>query len=89
MYIGLHACTWSDISRALLISVSAFTELEHFMVGFSDSDWASSDLDHRRSMTRYSVFLCGGPIAWRSCLQPTVSKSVTDAEYYTFEELSF
>jgi len=63
MYIGLHACTWSDISRALLISVSAFTELEHFMVGFSDSDWASSDLEHRMFMTRYSVSLCGGPIA--------------------------
>ena len=37
--------------------------LEHFMVGFFDSDWASSDLEHRRSMTGYSVFLCGGPIA--------------------------
>ena len=82
MYIGLHACTWSDISRALLISVSAFTELEHFMVGFSDSDWASSDLEHRRFMTGYSVFLCGGPIAWRSCLQTTVAKSATEAEYY-------
>jgi len=56
--------------------------LEHFMVGFSDSDWASSDLEHRRSMTGYSVFLCGGPIAWRSCLQTTVAKSATEAEYY-------
>ena len=82
MYIGLHACTWSDISRALLISVSAFTELEHFMVGFSDSDWASSDLEHRMFMTRYSVSLCGGPIAWRSCLQTTVAKTTTEAEYY-------
>ena len=52
------------------------------MVGFSDSDWASSDLEHRRSMTGYSVFLCGGPIAWRSCLQTTVAKSATEAEYY-------
>jgi len=33
------------------------------MVGFSDSDWASSDLEHRMFMTRYSVSLCGGPIA--------------------------
>ena len=31
--------------------------LEHFMDGFSNSDWASSDLEHRRSMTGYSVFL--------------------------------
>jgi hypothetical protein len=51
------------------------------MVGFSDSDWASRDY-HRRSMTEYSVFLCGGPIAWRSCLQSTVAKSATEAEYY-------
>ena len=81
MYIGLHACTWSDISRAQLISVSASTELELFMVGFSDSDWVSSDLEHRRSITRYSVFLCGGPAAWRSCLQTSVAKSATAAEY--------
>ena len=33
-------------------------------------------------MTGYSVFLCGGPIAWRSCLQTTVAKSATEAEYY-------
>ena len=52
------------------------------MVGFSGSDWASSDSEHRRSMTEYSVFLCGGPIAWRSCLQTTVAKLATEAEYY-------
>jgi hypothetical protein len=55
--------------------------LEHFMVGFSDSDWAYSDLEHRRSMTGYSVIFCSGLIAWRSCLQTTVAKSATEAEY--------
>ena len=33
-------------------------------------------------MTGYSVFLFSGPIAWRSCLQTTVAKSATEAEYY-------
>ena len=63
------------------------------MVGFSDSDWVSSDLEHRRSMTRYSVVLCGGPIAWRNCLQTTVAKTTTEAEYYAlmncFDEVTF
>ena len=63
MYIGLHACTWSDILRARFVPASASTELELFMVGFSDSDWVSSDFEHGRSMTRYSGFLCGGPVA--------------------------
>ena len=33
-------------------------------------------------MTEYSIFLCGGLVAWRSCLQTTVAKSATEAEYY-------
>ena len=33
-------------------------------------------------MTWYSVFLCGGSIAWRSCLLTTVAKSATEVEYY-------
>jgi len=33
-------------------------------------------------MTWYSVFLCGGSIAWSSCLLNTVAKSATEVEYY-------
>ena len=67
------------------MSESAFTEITGWSIlwsGFSDSDWASSDLEHRMFMTGYFVFLCGGPIAWRSCLQTTVAKSATEAEYF-------
>ena len=85
MYIGLHACTWSDTSRAPLILISAFIEKTCWSTlwsGFSYSDWLFSNLEHRRLMTWYSVFLCGGSIAWRSCLLTTVAKSATEVEHY-------
>ena len=59
MYIGLHACTWSDTSRAPLILIFAFTEKTDWSTswsGFSDSDWVFSNVEHRRFMTWYSGF---------------------------------
>ena len=47
---------------------------------FTDSDWAG-DLLTRRSTTGYVVFAAGGPIAWQSKLQTTVSTSSMQAEY--------
>ena len=64
------------------ISFSRSNWMNHLLCAFSDSDWGTSDTANRRSMTGYSVFLSGGPIAWRSCLQTTVAKSATEAEYY-------
>jgi len=50
------------------------------ITGYSDSDWAAN-VDTRRSTTGYVFFLCGGPISWRSKVQPTVALSSTEAEY--------
>jgi hypothetical protein len=47
---------------------------------FTDSDWAG-DVLTRRSTTGYVVFAAGGPIAWQSKLQTTVSTSSMQAEY--------
>ena len=33
-------------------------------------------------MTSYSVFLCGGSAAWRSCLLTTVAKLASEVEYH-------
>ena len=48
--------------------------------GYSDADWGAN-LDTRRSITGYVFYLAGGPISWKSKLQPTVALSTTEAEY--------
>ncbi|KAL6347578.1 hypothetical protein AAG906_026104 [Vitis piasezkii] len=52
------------------------------VVGYFDSDFAS-DLDKRRSLTKY-VFIVGGcAISWKTALQTTVALSTTETEYMT------
>ncbi|KAM2102749.1 hypothetical protein ACFX1T_000977 [Malus domestica] len=47
---------------------------------YSDSDWAA-DLNTRRSITGYVVYLGDNPISWQSKKQSSVSRSSTEAEY--------
>lgn len=47
---------------------------------FLDSDWAT-DLNTRRSVTGYVVFLGNNPISWQSKWQNSVSKNSIEAEY--------
>jgi len=52
----------------------------NLLVGYTDSDWAG-DIDRRRSTSGYIFTMCGGPISWKSRLQPIVATSSTEAEY--------
>jgi hypothetical protein len=54
-------------------------------VSHCDADWAG-DINTRRSTTGYVFVLAGGPISWRSRLQPTVALSSTEAEYRAITE---
>ena len=59
-----------------------YKRCESGIVGFADADWAA-DVDLRRSVSGYVFILAGGAITWKSCKQPTVSLSITEAEYIT------
>ena len=50
------------------------------LIGYADSDWGGN-LDDRRSTTGYVFQLAGGPISWKSKVQPTVALSSSEAEY--------
>ncbi|XP_048436131.1 uncharacterized mitochondrial protein AtMg00810-like [Pyrus x bretschneideri] len=47
---------------------------------YSDSDWAAN-INTRRSITAYVVFLGANPVSWQSKRQVFVSCSSTEAEY--------
>ena len=65
-------------SKSLCLTYSPGKSLQVF--GYSDADWAAC-VDTRRSMTAYIFFAAGGPISWKSKIQPTVALSSTEAEY--------
>jgi hypothetical protein len=50
------------------------------LAGYVDAAHAT-DLTTRRSITGLAFMLCGGPIAYKSKVQPTVSTSSTEAEF--------
>jgi hypothetical protein len=49
-------------------------------MGYVDSDWAA-DIRHRRSIFGVVFKLAGAAIAWKCCVQHTVSLSSTEAEF--------
>jgi hypothetical protein len=55
---------------------------------FVDADFASSDLEQRRSVTGYLILFNGGVVSWKSSLQRRVSASSTEAEYRALHEAS-
>ena len=60
------------------LTFSAVDSME--LTAFSDADWAS-DVNTRRSVTGFVVFLGPNPISWQSKKQGSVSRSSTKAEY--------
>ena len=69
--------TWN-----LVISYSQNSSNGLTLCSFSNSDWAG-DKDGSRSTSGYVWMLSGGPISWKSRLQPIVTLSSTEAEYIT------
>jgi hypothetical protein len=50
------------------------------LTGYSDADWGG-ERDTRRSTTGYGFTFYGGAISWQSRRQPTIARSMMEAEY--------
>ena len=48
-------------------------------IGYVDSDWAG-DSKHRRSISGMCLCFADSPVIYRSCFQPAISQSSTEAE---------
>jgi hypothetical protein len=75
---------WATKDKGLMIKPDGkwsgkVDETEFEIKGVSDSDYAK-DLESRRSVTGYSVFLNSAPVAMKSKMQDIVTLSVTEAE---------
>lgn len=55
------------------------------LLGFSDSDWASTNSDFS-SISAYMFILAGAPVSWKLKKQRTIATSFTEAEYYALSE---
>ena len=69
-------------TRNLVVSYSQDSASGLTLRGFSDSDWAG-EKDGSWSTLGYIWMLSGGPISWKSRLQPIVALSSMEAEYIT------
>ncbi|KAM1797964.1 hypothetical protein ACFX12_032087 [Malus domestica] len=54
--------------------------LDFNLLAYSDSDWVA-DINTRRSITGFVIYLGDNPISWQSKKQSIVSRSSTEAEY--------
>ena len=71
--------------RKLCYQLSRQDKIE--VVGKCDSDYAG-DLESKRSVTGYLVFVNGCLIAWRSRQQKVTSLSSCESEYYAITEVA-
>jgi hypothetical protein len=51
------------------------------MIAYTDADWCSNDIDHRRGVTGYIVFLAGAAVSWL-CKFDRTGGSSCETEYY-------
>jgi hypothetical protein len=54
---------------------------------FSDAGWLG-DVDDRRSIGGFAVYLGRNPVSWSDCKQPAVSRSSIEAEYKTIANVA-
>jgi len=78
---------WKEVKRILWYLAGTTTQGLHLypspsysVVSFSDSDWAT-DLDDRKFISGYCIYVDRNLISWSSKKQNVFSRSSTEAEY--------
>ena len=56
------------------------------LFAFCDAEWASIDVDTRKSFGGFVIYNGGGPISWRVRQQARTAQSSCTAEYYTLAD---
>jgi hypothetical protein len=75
-----HLLRYIKGTRDLRLQFNGNIDKSTLVHAFADADYGG-DLETRTSTTGYICMAYGGPIAWKSCKQPTVALSTTEAEY--------
>jgi len=78
---------WSRARQDGAVSaVLPFVGGHNVLVGFSDADWASVDLQQRRSTSGFVLMLNGAAVSWSVKRQTSVALSTCEAEYVALVE---
>lgn len=72
-YLSGTSKLWSSYHKVIILEPH---------IDFSDSDWAD-DPDDRRSITGYGIYLGNNLVSWSSKMESSVSRSSTEAEYWS------
>jgi hypothetical protein len=81
---------WTSLKRVLRyvsgtlelgIIFDGLAEPRLTIVAWSDADWASADIDTRRSRSGDVTMMANGPVSWSSKFQRDVATSTVHAEY--------
>ena len=85
-HASIQYCNLDINPRHFIINNKPHRMIPNQLYVFVDADWASMDLDERKSTSGYLIFLNGGLISWKSCQQRRTAGSSTEAEYIALYE---
>ena len=84
----IHYCNLNIYPKYFIINNQYQRMIPNQLYAFVDADWASSDIEKRRSTTGYLIFFNGGLISWKTSLQKRTASSSTEAEYIALNEVA-
>ena len=85
-HASIHYCDLNTHHKYFIINGKQYRMLPNQLYVFVDADWASINLDTRRSTSGFLIFFNGGIISWKSCQQKRTAGSSTEAEYIALYE---
>ncbi|XP_019429209.1 PREDICTED: uncharacterized protein LOC109336850 [Lupinus angustifolius] len=75
------------LKRIIDYSLHMKASIDHNILGFSDADW-TTNLDDRKPVAGYYVFVGEILVNWSSLKQRTISRSSTESEYPALADLA-